>query len=59
MVKKLYPKYKDYQLQNNKYFNNCRECHIDPDWLLVYKYEDKELVLLLVETGSYNEVLGL
>ena len=52
-------KYKDHLLQNNKYFNDCRECHIEPDWLLVYKYINKELVLLLVETGSQSEVLGM
>ena len=53
----LEEKYKDYSLVDNKYFNNCRECHITPDWLLVYKYNDKELILFLVETGSDSEVL--
>lgn len=53
----LEEKYKDHSLVDNKYFNNCRECHITPDWLLVYKYNDKELILFLVETGSDSEVL--
>lgn len=56
---KLGPKYKDHQLQNNKYLNKCRECHIESDWLLVYKYNNDELILFMVETGSHSEVLGL
>lgn len=55
----LEPKYKDHSLLDNKYFKNCRECHIEPDWLLVYKYSNNELILFLVETGSHSEVLGL
>ncbi len=49
-------KYKDHSLINNKYYKNCRECHIDPNWLLIYKYYDSELVLLMVETGSHSEL---
>lgn len=56
---KLDHKYKDRALIDNKYFQNCRECHIEPDWLLVYKYSDTELILFLVETGSHREVLGI
>lgn len=56
---KLDHKYKDHALIDNKYFQNCRECHIEPDWLLVYKYSDTELILFLVETGSHSEVLGI
>ena len=33
--KTLDTKYKDHALINNIYFNDCRECHIDPDWLLI------------------------
>lgn len=53
----LEDKYRDHQLTNNKFFKDCRECHIEPDWLLVYKYENDILELLLVETGSHSEVL--
>jgi len=53
----LEEKYKDHSLIDNKYFKNCRECHITLDWLLVYKYNDKELILFLVETGSHSEIL--
>lgn len=53
---KLEPKYKNHQLVNDEIYNNCRECHIEPDWLLVYKYNENELILLLINTGSHNEV---
>lgn len=43
----------------NKYFNNCRECHIEPDWLLVYKYNNDELILYLIGTGSHTETLKI
>ena len=55
----LEEKHKDHALVDNKYFKNCRECHITPDWLLVYKYIENELVLFLVQNGSHNEVLKL
>lgn len=49
-------KYIDHSLADNKYFKNCRECHIEPDWLLVYKYSNNELILFLVETGSHSQI---
>ena len=49
-------KYKDHALINNKKYYNCRECHIEPDWLLVYRYNNDELILLLVETGSHSDL---
>ena len=49
-------KYKNHMLKDNKYYKNCGECHIEPDWLLVYKYGDNELILLLVATGSHSEL---
>lgn len=53
----LDPKNKDHALYNDKRFKGCRDCHIEPDWLLIYKYLDNELILLLVNTGSHSEVL--
>ena len=50
-------KYRDHSLIDNKYFKNCRECHIEPDWLLVYKYSNNQLILFLIETGSHSEIL--
>ena len=49
-------KYKNHLLRNSKYYQNCGECHIEPDWLLVYKYVADELILLLVATGSHSEL---
>ena len=49
--------YKDHQLKGE--MREFRECHIEPDWLLIYKYDDNELVLLLVDTGSHSEILML
>ena len=50
-------KHKDHKLADDKYFKNCRELHIEPNWLLVYQIIDDELILLLVRTGSHSEVL--
>lgn len=51
-------KYKNHNLINNKVYKNCSECHIEPDWLLVYKIIDNELVLLLFATGSHSELFN-
>ena len=55
--KRLKCKYKNHKLVNNKKYKNCYECHIEPDWLLVYKYNHKELILLLVDPGSHSDLL--
>ena len=49
-------KYKNHRLRGSKYYQNCEECHIEPDWLLIYKYNNKELILLLIDTGSHSEL---
>ncbi len=51
-------KYKDHKLINDKYYKDCRELHIEPDWLLVYQYINNELILLLVRTGSHSNLLS-
>ena len=56
---KLDLKYKDHALTNDKRFKNCRDCHIEPDWILIYKYIEDELVLLLINTGSHSNVLDM
>ena len=50
-------KYRDHALYNDNRFQNCRDCHIEPDWVLIYKYLDENLILLLVNTESHSEVL--
>ena len=32
------------------------ECHIEPDWLLVWEQNDTELILLLIDTGSHSDL---
>ena len=51
-------KYKDHQLQPSRLYKNCRELHIEPDWLLIYKYSDSELILLLIRTGSHSDLFN-
>lgn len=55
----LEPKYKDHKLYDNKRFKDRRECHIEPDWLLIYKIDNNQLILLLVETGSHSELFKM
>lgn len=54
--KELDSKYKNHKLINDKNYKNCNECHIRPDWLLIYQYNDKKLLLLLMNTGSHSEL---
>lgn len=51
-------KYKNHKLINDKTFKNCNECHIESDWLLIYKIQNNELVLLLFATGSHSELFN-
>ena len=53
----LEPKYRDHSLSGE--FKGCRECHIRPDWLLVYEIDDDNLYLYLTRTGSHAELFGL
>lgn len=56
--KKLDEKYKNHKLIDDKIYKGCEECHITPDWLLVYKIQDKELILLLFATGSHSDLFN-
>ena len=51
---KLDFKYKDQDLSGN--YKGIRECHIEPDWLLVYEYQNDVLVLMLYRLGSHSEL---
>lgn len=48
--------YSDHVLTNSRNYKNMRECHIEPDWLLVYKIETEILVLKLIRTGSHSDL---
>jgi mRNA interferase YafQ len=49
-------KYKDHILSGN--FADYRECHVTPDWILVYRIEDEYLYLVLSRTGSHSDIFG-
>ena len=47
-------KYRDHNLIGN--YKGYRECHIEPDWLLIYKVMENILILTLSRTGSHSEL---
>lgn len=47
-------KYKDHNLMGE--YAGCRECHITPDWLLIYEIENDELFLYLTRTGTHSDL---
>ena len=50
----LAPKYRDHDLSGD--YKGCRECHIEPDWLLVYKVYQDMLILRLIRTGTHSDL---
>jgi len=51
---KLDEKFKDHSLSGE--YDGFRECHIQPDWLLIYKIDGKELILFLSRTGTHSDL---
>jgi mRNA interferase YafQ len=49
---RLPTKYRDHNLTGN--WQGCRECHVEPDWLLIYEINDNSL--LLERTGSHSDL---
>ena len=49
---KLSPKFKDHNLLGK--YNKFRECHIGPDWLLIYQITETDLTL--IRTGTHSEL---
>ena len=47
-------RYRDHDLSGN--YKGTRECHIEPDWLLVYEIQNEVLVLLLFRLGTHAEL---
>ncbi len=47
-------KYRDHNLLGN--YRGCRECHITPDWLLIYEVSESQLILYLTRTGSHSDL---
>ena len=52
--KPLLPKHNDHPLKGN--FIGYRECHIRPNWLLIYKIDKQILTLVLVRTGTHSDL---
>lgn len=50
----LPPKYKAHVLLGN--YNNCWECHIKPDWLLIWSKDDNKKVITLYRTGTHSDL---
>ena len=47
-------KYRDHALTGN--YSGYRECHITPDWLLIYEVRESELILVLSRTGTHSDL---
>lgn len=54
---RLPDRYRDHSLSGT--YCGHRECHIEPDWLLIYRIDQSMLVLTAVRTGSHSELLGV
>ena len=52
--KTLEVKYRDHNLAGN--YRGFRECHIEPDWLLIYRVNKDSLELLLFRTGTHSDL---
>ena len=50
----LEAKYRDHELSGS--YKGVRECHVEPDWLLVYEIRNDVLVLMLYRLGSHAEL---
>lgn len=50
----LPPKHKDHPLSGD--YAGCRECHITPDWLLIYEVDHGELILYLTRKGTHSDL---
>ncbi len=51
---KLDVKYRDHALSGN--YDGFRECHIEPDWLLIYRKNSDRIILYLLRTGSHSDL---
>lgn len=48
--------YKVHDLVNSRNYKDVKECHIEPDWLLIYKIYKNESLLKLIRTGSHSDL---
>lgn len=54
--KQLALSYRDHKLTGN--YVDHKECHIEPDWLLIYKINLNEQTIIFVRTGSHSDLFG-
>ncbi len=54
--KPLPEKYRDHKLNNYNGYKQARECHISPDWLLVYQIHKDVLILELLRLGTHSDL---
>lgn len=47
-------KYRDHSLTGN--YIGFRECHVQPDWLLIYRIDESEIILFLSRTGTHSDL---
>ncbi len=47
-------RFKDHDLSGD--YIGCRECHITPDWLLIYRISQEKLILVLSRTGTHSDL---
>jgi len=52
----LPPHNRDHALHGN--YEGCRECHVAPDWLFIYRIHENSMTLEAVRTGSHSELFG-
>lgn len=50
----LESRYRDHSLSG--IYTGCRECHITPDWLLIYEIAENDLILYLTRTGTHSDL---
>ena len=48
--------YKTHKLKGDR--KNQWECHIKPDWLLIWEQHDQELILVMINTGTHSDLFG-
>lgn len=54
--KELDPKFRDHPLSGN--YEGKRECHLEPDFLLIYEKRKKEIILYLIRVGSHSKLFN-
>lgn len=54
----LPPSFRDHALRNNKTFQNCRDCHLTGDTVLIYTVEQNKLILTMLKIGNHSNIFS-